>query len=608
MMTTNNQLALKYELNVTFHVRAPIMVKATSKTEYGIDVMFHRDFMDRICIPSSHIKGKLREAMKELNTSSKSFIEKLFGKGADENDPGPHRGLLEISNFYPLEKTLDNEYAHRISIDPTFKTTKETALLSIEMPFPRGMTVKFNGKISFYALDEAKADEICNALKPALRWITGFGGFKTVGFGAVQSVDIELKKCELKRCEVNDNVPNNSPTENNQTRYLLRIEAEEPLLLGGTRKKGNYLESEEIISGAVIKGSLAADINRVTDPDSLNKEVVSGNHEFAKLKENFSKIRFTHAFPTYKEKPRPIVIPYSIAEVNGCYLNILTFDNKDYEKDVIKRGVLKFQVDWKDDSYIKKRFGWVSPRRFFYSRTAIEGDFRSAKENSLYTYQYVCPHDSNKAPILWLGEVMLDGVDENERNAVLKDLFEFVHSHFRRLGKGCSKIKAYLEPLPAHKCHQPPQLDENTKEVLIALQSDALMINPDDMIMEHSGDELKKLYNKYWNEVSGGSLKLVDFFAAQVMKGGYLLKRFQGNKKYYPFYLTKAGSIFKLKIKDKAKNKMYEWYNKGLPIPDWAKEKYEANGDKAWDKCPFVPENGFGEVLITNVCFYNKYL
>lgn len=70
--------------------------------------------------------------------------------------------------------------------------------------------------------------------------------------------------------------------------------------------------------------------------------------------------------------------------------------------------------------------------------------------------------------------------------------------------------------------------------------------------------------------------------------------------KYYPFYLTGAGSVFVLKatIKEKAMQKIDEWKTKGLPIPEWAKKKYQKNGKELWQTCPYIPENGYGEVMI----------
>jgi hypothetical protein len=102
-------------------------------------------------------------------------------------------------------------------------------------------------------------------------------------------------------------------------------------------------------------------------------------------------------------------------------------------------------------------------------------------------------------------------------------------------------------------------------------------------------------------------LELVDYFAHQNFQGGYLYHRYLGAgeskqkpKHYYPYYLTGAGSVFLLKVKDEnaAREIVQRWENLGLDLPAWAIQEYGQYDRELWQNCPFVPENGYGEVVV----------
>ncbi len=82
------------------------------------------------------------------------------------------------------------------------------------------------------------------------------------------------------------------------------------------------------------------------------------------------------------------------------------------------------------------------------------------------------------------------------------------------------------------------------------------------------------------------------------MRGGFLRRNKQdAAAPYYPYYLTEAGSVFVLKIKNETKAvELFDlWEKRGLDLPKWAEDSY---GKPVWRQCPFVPENGYGEVMI----------
>jgi hypothetical protein len=114
-------------------------------------------------------------------------------------------------------------------------------------------------------------------------------------------------------------------------------------------------------------------------------------------------------------------------------------------------------------------------------------------------------------------------------------------------------------------------------------------------------------YAAYWDELSGGALTLDDFFAHQGFEGGYRYHRYLGAAErknrpnnYRPYYLTLSGSLFKLRVTDeiKAPKLLIQWMSSGLPLPKWALAEYGQYNRPLWETCPFVPENGYGEIAV----------
>ena len=40
------------------------------------------------------------------------------------------------------------------------------------------------------------------------------------------------------------------------------------------------------------------------------------------------------------------------------------------------------------------------------------------------------------------------------------------------------------------------------------------------------------------------------------------------------------------------------WMSGGLPLPKWALAEYGQYNRALWENCPFVPENGYGEIAV----------
>jgi hypothetical protein len=141
---------------------------------------------------------------------------------------------------------------------------------------------------------------------------------------------------------------------------------------------------------------------------------------------------------------------------------------------------------------------------------------------------------------------------------------------------------------------------------IITLQTAAILCNPAELDEKSGRNELRNAYEKCWEDISSGKLKLTRYFASQSLSGGYyLIRRFQPNKPYNPFLLTNPGSVFVLEAKSAvsdAQELIDVWISKGLPIPDWAKSSY----GETWKSCPYLPNDGFGEITVNLTCHVSK--
>jgi hypothetical protein len=79
--------------------------------------------------------------------------------------------------------------------------------------------------------------------------------------------------------------------------------------------------------------------------------------------------------------------------------------------------------------------------------------------------------------------------------------------------------------------------------------------------------------------------------------------RFQSGQAYRPYLLTDAGSVFLFRILDggKARDCITLWLHNGIEISPAVKKFYrltDVQPSRLWEHCPYLPENGFGEIAV----------
>lgn len=574
-------------LPIKLTIKAPLITQSSSIGAYGLDTVMARTADDRYCYPRTLIKGRLRQSWRELHEADSSFdppVDDLLGRPSANSSVEPERGHLRFDDFVHAETERDKSL-YRIRMDEKRGAADEGAYQEIEAPFDCGDRAEFTGSIRYAARTPEEAKQIRRMIHLGLRWITQLGAERSVGFGLL--LNVEIGKARMKSLFLD---PARVATSGAEF-FDLIINPDAPFCLARRRVTKNIFESERIISGGALKGSLATiwlealgktgDIEDDTDP--ARRE----------LCRNFAKLRFTHAFPAHAEqRTRPVQPPLSLVKCPTPTLYDVALHGKPGLISSTKAPI--FSIDWKSDEDVQKRFGWADPPRKLVVRTRIEDN--RAKEDNLFAYEMVIPDNYD-----WYARIDLHAVNASERMAVEAQLRSLLAHGLHGFSKTKATARVRIDE-GAIDPHMKSQLAPIDDQWIVTLQTPALLCNPQGLNETSDSENLKQAYAETWDQISNGALELSHYFAAQSLVGGkYLYERFQPGKPYNPFLLTNAGSVFVLKAKtDAAADCIDEWFKYGLPLPAWAGVLYARTGDDGshWSNCPFLPENGYGEIAV----------
>ncbi len=600
---------VKVNLKITISVQGPVLTQSSTPGDYGIDAPAARTADGTPYLPGTLVLGRLRQSLEELSEASsenfinKAEIEEWFGKSSDSktistteiiNTVAPFRKKLQATDFVAItDNSKDTLY--RIRMDKKRGTVETGAYLVIDSPFAPGSTVLFEGVISHFTDNESHD---LGKIEKGLRWITSFGAERTIGFGQLLKVDVKPE------VEVQTPSINYYPL---GAYYKLRIHPRGPFCLARRQVDKNLFESEEIIPGNVIKGGLATTWGMLAPGKGPNDQITAYFDESRQeLAKSFDKIRFTHAFPLRKDsQKRPVVAPLSLIKYtmtdtkNMDCEHVLLEDMAHHEKPRLfgqPQAAPTFSIDWKESGDVKQRFGWPDLQRELRVRTAMDRKSRRSKDQQLFAYEMIVPDDHE-----WEAMIDLSRITE-DRDKVLLQLIDLLSYGMN----GWGKTKAFATTFIAGQ-YNAIAPGPSRGMYVITLQTPALLCDPHQLNEASGHKQLYAAYSELWKELSGGSLELVRFFASQSLTGGfYLHQRFQPDKDYHPWLLTDAGSVFVLKQSDCPKGAAAQpivknWLWHGLPLPDWANIRYGKNGagnGNDWQNCPYIPQNGFGEIAV----------
>jgi len=569
-----------YRLDLT--LEGPLVTASSAIAHFGVDLAMartpdldhpHPERPPRFYLPATLLKGLLREAWQQFGLNDE--IQKWLGEesarpnqAADPEDDGPNepnRGRLSLQDALDRHTDAVNPgpLRFRTKIDPQRGSVDEGALLMIESPYEPGTPYTFTALFRALLKPDEDAELLRRQLLAAFLWITAAGAEKTVGFGRLLAAQVSLVPVHA------------APLPLNANRLQINLSADRPVCFAKPRLHPNLFEAEDFIPGAALKAAVAQ--TSLLDPPT-----------FADLRAFLHAIVFSDLFPSQKGA-RPVRRPLSVVLVGS--------GPNTKPRDAIHNpspppGIhpdIRFSVDWKTPEFQLADYPWPKWAREVRVRTAIDGDRRKAKDESLFAYESVVPEAG------WLGTIDLSSVvPDAVRSRVNSQLQEVLSYGLLRLGK--TKAYGTIALSEAPLATAPP-----ASEIVITLQTPALLLNPKNA----TPAGLLAAYQTAWSEISSSVLKLKHFFHRTRLHGGeYIYRRFQSRHSdhvYRPYLLTEAGSVFVFEPNANAAALLHSWRQSHLPIPPSTRKFYtlpDQPSPSDWKICPCLPENGFGEFAV----------
>jgi len=578
-----------YQLKLTFE--GPLLSQATGTMALGLDVEMQKSD-SKPALNGSLIRGNIRHALTEFaplmeKCNLSHDINRWFGDQSNDEGYEPQRSNVDFDFFW----RLDDAYKlpeligqrTRIEINRESGSVNEGSLQVIEDCFPTGSdNPTFSGKITLHFQHQAEKKRFKKWLKKALEFIPAMGSFKGVGFGRLVSAELE---------EINNTQLSNSTQPEDHTHFGIRLKLDRPFCIGKPRTSdSNQIISEEMITGNLIKALIARKYQNSSD----------------KLKEelSFDQLIITHALPTDRETlQRKHSIPLSLA---------VLYHDQTKEAEVIDMAmspaitkwqhVPSFAPDWKEADYEKIndfiKPPEIRPERLLTLRTEINAASDVSEESRLFSQECIDPSKYD-----WCADVNLCNIPEKKRAAVFKEL----QNIFNQGLSGIGKTKAHAKVTLCKTAFIQKSAALKPGKYIITLTTEARMLPPDlRMQGTNSAQDLKDQYQKYWATALSGQqdsgtqknegIQLIDYYAQQTLTSTYYHKQRHNpdQEKYYPEWLTNAGSVFVLEINNKkALEKLETFSHAGL------KAHAEAGGAAAtWKTTPYLPEHGYGEIQV----------
>lgn len=601
---------IQYEVEVSIKLQGPILTRSTNAAGFGLDAVFFRDGAGRLALPGTHVKGKLREAWEQLrgwkaNVPSEDEVTRFLGCGtadartAVEAGPSgyePKRGLLKFPECFPCKEEDKQKRITRIQIDDDRGSAEDSMLLVEERPFAAGERICFTGTLLLWAKDAQEAKGISEYCERGLRAVGAFGGNQGVGYGRVVGVEVG-QPSEGKKKDSWD------ASGVGEEWMGIRLVTKDPVCVTEFRPEGNVFVGVDILPGGVIKGALATQMERM-DPNG---------DEYGALRKNLAQLRILHGRPAKLGELGMKVRPLSLVIGEQPKGNLVWKDAVLQKTAKLLGGSApRFEPDWKDTDTVVfgEQFPQIRLERELRIRTKIDPKNKRAEDEQLFAYEMVLPRAGGE-DVEWVSGFGFSGIAKEERPQVRQQLSKVLRMGLGGVGKTKAHFTVGLDTNTMGR-EEPAILDG---KVVLTLQSDALIGDPRLMTNKYTGEDLHQFYQKAWDDLSGGEglTKLSHFFASQKLAGGrYHLGRFQARGEraenaahsYRPWLLTKAGSVFVFEVeaeKEKEVLKLLQcWQSRGLGLGKKVVDAYDLPKEEfeRWKRCPYVPENGFGEIAV----------
>lgn len=531
----------RHSFTLTITQRAPFLQRGLAQASIGHDSTPLLDQQGRLILSGDQIEGHVAALM------GKVLKEKWFGKEGVQLDKGlpdeARRSNVKIFDLVATDWGGDWSHLTRVQLEDNTGASKAGSLQVIAQSHLPGAEVTFTGTGWVLAKSANEAEGFLVWLRAAMEMTPAIGEIKSGGFGEIVNFDVlgPVASCPLAPASAE------GPA---WEACALQLSFDQPFLVDPDIRSGNVYYGAEIIPGNILKGAIADMLRlagKLDDYDDL-----------------LTAMTIRHAMPG---ADRPKIAPLSLAAVDGGLVDVLHR---------APGGIPKFQIDWKDKDWkLATDQSWFRPGQlasYVRTRTAVGAD-NVAEESKLFSQRMIATHDGQKQQI-WNSAFVLPAGSDPELQGKLEALASFLKQHgILRIGKTAAPVAVAVDGWR-------DQTLTHADTYRITLQTPAWMI-PRSALKDGARDA-KALYAAYFNALGG---TLIDFVALQDWSGGpRIVKK---DQPYYPWLLTRAGSVFI--VEGLKAETLAGWQRTGLPLPD---------NTQCWTTCPFVPENGFGEIRV----------
>ena len=587
-------------------VRSPFLFAGLEAAAVGVDSSALRDDAGRAIIPGDHVRGHLNHAFRTLNAHApgavpEALVRTLFGKKSDDAGRDPkgdqgnyeptERGAIAISDLTAetmhtngaTSSTLPargRELYTRVAIDDESGAADDGSLQTVELVAGLDAVVVFRGSVDIAPHKGIPAD-IDRLIRNALRLVPAMGAVKSSGFGELVH--------EL--CCINALAPATSTAVviPSGDRFDLTVAFDRPIMVDADRRSANYFEGATIVPGGAIKGALAEAFRQSSNPGIANKGDPLG--------EALSRVRIGHAFPLVGDELGDRAIPNCLVSIplGNRVHRVVDLNDAAARWFDWADGTPAFPLDWKRNVFQEVRKGLRRPdterhlTRLPRGRVMIK-DEGVAEGGALFVTAPVGTSGRR-----WRFTIERNGAEAAEFRKLLDRLKEGIGG----LGRTGARIT-----LVSAKPNQAPAAQVMTiggeRAVVLLLETPAVLTDPDD------GASPQEQYEATLRALSGiPDLTLLSHFAQRKLAGGYLALRYRpfgrtpdGTLRYQPFELTEKGAVFVLKADDAGKVQTFAQRAARTGLAAIQRENGKTK-ELDWRECPFVPENGYGEVTVS---------
>lgn len=584
------------EYGLTLRVVSPFMFASVANAQSGVDVAYLRGDRDQPIIPAEQVKGVLRDALETLAARTQlitaSEILTLFGSpsppstGDGERDR-PKRGLAIFSDLSAPIEEIGRRRITRIEIDDETGAVERGKLQVVELAAPLGQEVDFAGKLIVRFPEAGVAARVERALRAAIKLVPAIGAFKSAGFG-----EVVAEGCTIGEPAIS---PLGFEAVKESGRVVYDVLFDRPILVDARHLTENVFESAKIVPGAAFKGALAERLKLAGEDPEKNPD--------SPLARALERLRFSHAFPlvangdnVYEEAELPI--PNSIvywdageevefgdishaefgaaplARVNdGCEAADFVVTAKERVREMWRK---RFDSPALDIALLPRMHVGLNNDKEG-KRLALSARKRIAADEQIFSA--ICVPT---ASLRWRLVADSSGIEDKELAAKLLASLEEGLDDIGKTSATATFTRRDPEPLL--------QLGDKNEATILLVTPAALFFKS-----SASNDREGSLFDRYRSYFCVFGLELENFFASIDLAGGHAaIRRSIYGGDYYPFILTVPGAIFRLKIPDmRGRENLEKFLRFGLPVGE-----IEKGVRPNWVKCPFTPENGYGEIRL----------